>query len=153
MGLTAFTPKTDTVKIPSGGEFVVRGLALEDFTTLLRGHYEPLSALFDKYVAEAAALKVDMAQTGGKMGLADIKGVVISAMDQAPALIGDVIARATDEHDNPHIARLLPLGVQIDAMDKVIALTLEAEGGLEKLVETVSRLAGTLTGLTPSRSP
>ncbi len=152
MSLTAFEPKTEMVELPGGGSFAVRGLSLEDFTVLLRAHYEPISTLFDRYVAESAAEAVDQKETGGVMGLGDVRGVVLEALEHAPGLIGDVIARAAEETENPHRARLLPMGVQIDAIEKVIRLTLEAEGGLEKLVETVSRLAGSLTELTANRS-
>lgn len=152
MGLSAFTPKTEKVLLPDG-EFVVRGLSLEDITVLLRHHYEPIRSLFDKYVAEAAATAVDQAVADGEMGLGSIPDVVLEGLEKAPGLIGDVIARAADETENPHLARLLPVGVQIDAIEKVIRLTLEAEGGMEKLVETVSRLAATLTDVAakPSR--
>ncbi len=152
MSLTAFEPKTEIVELPGGGSFAVRGLSLEDFTVLLRAHYEPISTLFDRYVAESAAEAVDQKETGGVMGLGDVRGVVLEALEHAPGLIGDVIARAAGETENPHRARLLPMGVQIDAIEKVIRLTLDAEGGLEKLVETVSRLAGSLTELTANRS-
>lgn len=151
MGLSAFTPKTDTVQFP-GGEFAVRGLSLEDFTVLLRDYHKPLSALFDRYVAEAALEKAD-ADAGGLLALGDMKGVVLDAVSLAPGLIGDCIARAAGEVENPHLTRTLPLGVQIDAITKVVTLTLEAEGGVEKLLETVSTLAASLPALAPNRSP
>ncbi len=151
-GLTAFTPKTDTVQIPDG-EFAVRGLALEDFTILLRSHYEPMAALFEQYVNEAALEKVDADVSGGVLNLGDMKGVALKGLEMAPALIGDVIARAADETDNPHVARLLPVGTQIEAIGKIVTLTLEAEGGLEKLVETITQLAATLATATVDRSP
>lgn len=147
MGLSAFTPKTDEVEFP-GGKFAVRGLSLEDFTVLLRKHYEPMESIFNKYVTEAAIEAVDAATNGeNKIGLDDVRGVILEALEVAPALIGDVIARAADEAENPHMARLLPAGVQIDAIGKIVTLTLEAEGGLEKLIETVTKLVGSLTKL------
>lgn len=154
MGLTAFTPKTETVDLPDGGKFAVRGLSLEDFTVLLRSHYKAVKSIFDRYVTEAAIEAMDQAENGDQpLGLSDLHGVVLEALEAAPGLVGDVIARGADETDNPHVARLLPLGVQIDAVEKIVRLTLEAEGGVEKLVESVSRLAGSLTELTASRSP
>lgn len=152
MGLKAFTPKTETVKFP-GGEFAVRGLSLEDFAILIRSHYEPMSALFEKYVDQAAIARATAQVTKAGMELGDVRTVVLDGLQMAPALIGDAIARATDETENPHLARLLPVGTQIDAIEKIIRLTLEAEGGLEKLVETVLRVAGSLTDLSANRSP
>lgn len=149
-GLSAFTPQTKKVEFP-GGHVAVRGLALEDFTILIREHYLPMVALFERYVGEASLARIDN-ETGGGLGLADMKGVVMDALDTAPALIGDVIARAADEHENPHMARLLPMAVQIDAIGKIVALTLEAEGGMEKLMGTVNNLLASLSVATANRS-
>ena len=149
MGIN-FTPDTKTVEYP-GGEFAVRGLSLEDFTVLIREHYQPMAALFDRYVAEAVLEKAD-ADSGGTLGLGDMQNVVLEALEVAPALIGDVIARGADETENPAVCRLLPAGVQIDAIGKIVTLTLAAEGGMEKLVETVSRLTTTLATVVESRS-
>jgi len=152
MGLSGFKPKTEMVKFP-GGEFAVRGLAAEDFTVLIRDHHKPMEALFDQYVSEAALQKVDIDTTGGLLKLGDMRGVILSSLEAAPAFIGDVIARAADETENPHIARLLPMGVQNDAIGKIVTLTLEAEGGLEKLMETVTELATGRVSAVASRSP
>lgn len=152
MGLSGYTPKTEKVEFP-GGEFAVRGLAPEDFTILLREHYAPMAALFDRYIGEAALEKVSADVTGGRLKLGDMRDVVLAAFDQAPALMGDVIARAADETENPKLARTLPSGVQIDAIGKIVTLTLEAEGGLEKLMETVSMVAANLVSVVANRSP
>lgn len=151
-GLTAFVPEIENVEIP-GGVFTVRGLAPEDFAVLLRAHHKPMSLLFDRYVNEAALEKVDGDTTGGLLNLGDMKDVVLEAAELAPALMGDVIARAADEHENPHMARLLPFGVQIDALGKILDLTLRAEGGMEKLVETVSAIATSLASAVANPSP
>jgi hypothetical protein len=149
-GLSAFTPKTQTIEIP-GGQAVVRGLALEDFAVLMRDHHAPMAALFDRYVGEASLERLD-AESGAGLGLADMGSVILEAFEYAPALIGDVIARATGETENPHMARLLPVGVQINAVGEIVRLTLEAEGGLEKLVGTISMLAASLKTAVGDRS-
>jgi hypothetical protein len=152
-GLTAFNPETETVQFP-GGSFTVRGLALDDFSVLLREHYPVMQSLFEEYVREAALNKVDSDVTGGLLGLSDMKSVVLETLRMAPALIGDTIALASDEYDtHRHTARLLPTGIQIEAVGKVVSLTLKAEGGLEKMVETITQLVATLTTAMPDRSP
>lgn len=151
MGIN-FTPKTETVKIPGGESFVVRGLSLEDFAVLLRSHHAPLSALFDQYVSEAALESVDEAM-GANLNIGDVKGVILEALEHAPALVGDAIARGADETENPHLARTLPIGVQADAVSKIVTLTLEAEGGMEKLLETVINLVTTMSTAVANRSP
>jgi len=152
MGFGTFTPKTETVEFP-GGKFAVRGLSLEDFTVLLRKYHEPAKALFDRYANEAAIEAVDAATNGTPVGLSNVKDVILEALEVAPGMIADVIARAADETERPEIARLLPLGVQLDAVQKIVALTLEAEGGVEKLTESVMKLAGTLADMNAARSP
>ena len=152
MGLTAFIPATEKVALPGGGEFAVRGLSLEDFTVLLRDHYDPMEAIFQRYINEVALEKVDRDIMDGTLGLADMRTVVLDALREAPGLIGDVIARAADETENPHIARLLPVGVQIEAVQKIVTLTLQAEGGLEKLIETATTAWTTMAGVVQGRS-
>ena len=90
---------------------------------------------------------------GTGLNIGDVKGVVMEALQHAPALIGDVIARAADETEHPERARLLPAGVQIDAITKIVTLTLEAEGGMEKLLETVINLVTTMSTAVANRSP
>lgn len=152
MGFGTFTPKTEMVQFP-GGEFAVRGLSLEDFTVLLRKHYEPAKAIFDRYVNEAAIEAVDSATNGTPIGLSRVQDVVMEALEVAPALLADVIARAADETERPEMARYLPMGVQVDAVEKIVRLTLEAEGGVEKLAESVRKLVGSLADLNTTRSP
>ncbi|MFU1607320.1 hypothetical protein ACM25O_13125 [Sulfitobacter pontiacus] len=149
-GLSAFNPAIQQVAFP-GGSFTVRGLALEDFTVLLRNHYEPMLVLFERYVGEAGLERLDRESDLG-LNLGDMRSVVMEALDTAPALLGDVIARASDETENPHIARLLPMGVQIDAIGKIVTLTLEAEGGMEKLMGTINMLTASLSTAVKSRS-
>lgn len=150
-GLSGFIPATDDVTYP-GGKFAVRGLSLEDFTVLIRSHYPPMVSLFEKYIGEAGMERLDVA-VGGGLKLGDMEGVVLDALDTAPALIGDVIARASGETENPHIARTLPMGVQIDAIGKIVKLTLEAEGGMEKLMGTINLLTTSLSTAAGTRSP
>lgn len=151
-GLSTYTPATETVALPGGGDFAVRGLSLEDFTILLRSHYDTLEQLFDQYLTEAALEQVDKDATDGALGLGDMKGILMEALSKAPALVGDVIARAADEPENGHRARLLPIGTQIEAVQKIVTLTLEAEGGMEKLFETAKTAWTSLAGLVPGRS-
>jgi len=150
MDLKSFKPATQDVAIP-GGSFAVRGLALEDFTILLRQYYEPMSALFDQYLSEAALAKMDK-DTDNALGLADMQSVVMNALVVAPGLIGDTIARAADMDGDTHTPRLLPLGIQIEAITKIVTLTLEAEGGVEKMIETVSTLATSLSTVVANRA-
>lgn len=146
MSLSSFKPQTEAVKFP-GGEFAVRGLALEDITVLLRDHFTTVSALWDKYVNEAAIDAVGQAAPETAAGLADYGSVITEALDIAPSLMADVIALAAGEPDQAAAARTLPTGVQLDAIEKVVRLTLEAEGGMGKFLETVNKITGSLADL------
>lgn len=145
-----YTPATQSVQYP-GGEFAVRGLSPEDIGVLLAAHYEALANLFDTYVTESAIQSLGNDVSRGQLNLGNVGEVIGRVMATAPTLIADVIARAAGEEDS-RVVRLLPLTVQIDAVEKIIRLTLEAEGGLEKLVETVTRIAGVLALASADRS-
>lgn len=150
MGLRDYAPAVETIDLPNGDSFVVRGLSLNDITALVRDHYDMAAALFDKYVAAASSEAVDTA-----IGIKDgnhVRDAVLDALKAAPGLLSDTIAHAADEPDMAGNVARLPLGVQIEAVEAVIRLTLEAEGGLEKLIGTVEKLAGSVAGLTVDRS-
>lgn len=150
-GLAGYTPKTEKVEYP-GGDFTVRGLSPDDFVSLMAEHNEIMSALFDKFINESAIQKAGLELTGGKLKLADMQNVVQEAVKAAPPLMADIIAHGAGEPSLAPTARLLPTGSQIDALTKIANLTLEAEGGMEKLVETVSTLAASLASVVANRS-
>lgn len=151
MSLRGFKPLTETVALPDGETFSVRGLSLEDISILLRHHYEPIRVLFDRYVGAASAEAVTQTLGAEDVG-PGLEDVFRDALSMAPGLLADAIALGADEPDLADAARKLPVGVQIDAVEKVITLTLKAEGGVEKLTETVTRLANGLTSLNVDRS-
>jgi hypothetical protein len=152
MGLRDFAPATETIQLPGGDTFVVRGLALEDITVLLRSHYDTAAKLFDKYVNAAATDAANAALPEADFGSGGMRSVALEALQEAPTLIADVIAQAADEPELAPLVKRLPLGTQIEAAEAVIRLTLEAEGGLEKLIETVNKLTSSLAGLGDDRS-
>jgi len=150
-GLAGYTPKTETVEFP-GGAFTVRGLSADDFVTLMASHNAIMSTLFDRFVTESAVQKAGLELTGGKLKLGDMGNVVQEAVKMAPPLMADVIAHGAGEPELAKTARLLPTGCQIDALTKIMNLTLEAEGGMEKLVEMVATLANSLASAVAHRS-
>lgn len=152
MGLRDFTPKTETVSLPGDDSFVVRGLALEDITVLVGAYYDTAAKLFDKYVSEAAVDTANAALPSANFGEGNMRGVVRDALKEAPAMLAEVIARAAGEPDLAPQVRLLPLGTQVAATEAIIRLTLEAEGGMEKLVETINKVSSSLAGLGEDRS-
>lgn len=147
MALTDFTPITDEVKVSDGVSFAVRGLSFDDISTLVQSHYDPLSRLFDEYIAEGIAAAVIETEND------ELSQVVLGVMKQAPGLIADVIALAADERDEVDRIKRLTIGVQIDAIQKTLVLTLQAEGGLGKLVETITGLVQGLKAISTEDRP
>ena len=91
--------------------------------------------------------------TGTSLDTSALKDVILDGIEKAPAIFAEVIARAADEPDLAPQARLLPLGVQVEAIGEIVRLTLKAEGGVEKFSETVTKLARSLSGLVGGRAP
>lgn len=152
MGLKDYAPATEEIQLPDGSTFSVRGLALQDITVLLRSHHETAERLFNKYVSEAAMDAASAASPNVDFGASDMRGVILDVLDAAPAMLSDVIAQAAEEPELSGLVARLPLGVQIEATEAIVRLTLEAEGGMEKLVETVNKLTTSLAGLEQDRS-
>lgn len=147
-----YVAPTETVALPDGSKFTVRGLSPEDVGVLVRNYYDALNDLFNTYVKTAA--KASASNEAPKVAPpADIAPIVLNLSETAPRLVAHAIALAAEEPDVDK-AKQLGLGIQIDAITKVLRLTLEAEGGLEKLMESVSRLADSAAGgLRAGRSP
>ena len=152
MGLASFNPATETVAIPGGDTIAVRALSPEDIAVIVRSHYTVCRQLFDRFVREAAMDAVDQKVSGGLLGLGDLQDVLMEVLEKAPGLFADLIARGCGEPHLAHQARLLPLRVQQEAVEKIVTLTLTAEGGMEKLVEAVVKLVGSMASLTTDRS-
>lgn len=131
-----------SLKVPfKGGSFEVRGLSLSDVTVIVSIHREKLNEILGAYTA-----------SGGNLTTLDAEEslpFLIDVVQLAPAVVAHIIAQAEVRPDGepPQIAGALrlPVDVQIDAIEKVLKLTFETEGGLGKVMETVIRA---FTGLT-----
>ena len=127
---------TEEVKFPNGASFSVRGLSLEDVAAVVRIHGEAVQGFFLKYSGQRERLQ----QTGvAEAGLALLQG--------APALAAYLIATAADEPELTAKVQKFPMGVQMDALEKIAKLTFDAAGGPKKFFEAVVRLLQGTTGL------
>ncbi|MDR7062014.1 MULTISPECIES: hypothetical protein [unclassified Sphingopyxis] len=122
--------KRETVKT-AGGDFTVGPLTASDILAIYVAHRGGLQSIFDAYKS-------------GK----DPAGIIIDIIATFPDIAAEVIARAADgdECDEATIttARTLDFGAQLDAIEKVGALTVSSVGGLGNLAALVERLAGSL---------
>lgn len=138
MGLN-FTLPTEKVVFP-GGDLTVRGLSLEDVTTLVRHHGAALSGLFATITAAKS----------GEVDLDNMTAMASALATAAPRAAAEAIAIAADEPDKVDLAGQLNLTVQIEALEKIGALTFTSEGGIKKVLETVIRVAQGTAGAVKS---
>lgn len=133
MGLADYQPETRVIEL-KGGSFVVKGLSLVEFTTLVRYHLPDLEAIFD-LVTSAVEGKVDLTEE-------DLTKIAISLSEQAPGLVANLIALSAGEADEKGIASAarLPFPVQIKTLISIAELTFDEVGGVKKAWESVAGL-------------
>ena len=118
-------------KVPShefnlkGGSFIVKGLSLEDVTSLVQHHLPDLEALYDLFTKSADVMSEDF------------RPLVVSLVTQAPGFAANVIALAAGEPDKAKAAATLPFPVQVDVLLKVGDLTFLEVGGVKKALESI----------------
>lgn len=130
----------ETLIIPSEtvtvGEqtLTVYGLGLPHITYIVRHHRQVLADLYVKAI------------TGELPG--SVEEIAMGIMDDFAPLAGLVIACGVGEPEQASKAAQLGFAVQVDALEKISKLTLEGEGGLEKLMESVTRALAATAKLT-----
>lgn len=132
MSLKNFVVPKVSVEVP-GTDFTldVRGLSLNDMTTLVNGHRDMMVKLFARFVANKGA-DLDDSDMG------DIAGELLS---EAPVLVAHAIALSAGLADERDEVANLSFAVQIEAIERIFELTFGREGGTKKFVETVIRLS------------
>lgn len=141
MSWADYQPPTAEVPLGGGAKGRVRGLNVDDLSTLLSTHLEPIAQATALY----AASKKDVYTT------ANLHAFVISVARQFPTLVSEVISLAADE---PSLReKKIAMGVQIAAMNEIVRLTLEELGGLGNLSLVVANLAKGALSEYPMRGP
>lgn len=128
MGLRDYKLPTETVKGP-GGEFTVRGLSLSDVSNLLRLHGEALEGVYLEKIVNSE----DDPEAFNMAALAR------AVMEAAPMAVAQAIAQAADEPDLASTVGRMPIPVQMDAIEKVLALTFHTEDDVKNVVGAVLR--------------
>lgn len=131
MSLADYQPSRATVEF-RGGSLNVRGLSLDDVTHLIRHHLDDLDQIIAMY---GDGVDTQMASVATAQ-------YALKLVREAPGLVANVIALASDEPDHAEKARMLPLPVQVDVLKEVGRLTFEEAGGLKKFVESLTTLLG-----------
>lgn len=145
MGLRNLRLPSSDVAVPGGDSFSVRGLSLQDISIIVRHHGAAMTLLFDRFIK----------QSGDGLPPADMAAMGRALLEIAPDAAAEMIALSAGEPEAIDVVRMLPLPVQVDALDKLMGHTFETEQDLKKVVETVIRAATGTTGLINSlnRSP
>lgn len=145
-----FSVPRATVELGEGESLSLRGFSFEDALGLYYRHAGELAALFDHFAkgGEAAIEADDVRQLGGTL------------LARAPALIAEVIAVASGEDaDGEDFAdvvadfRHMPAGPQLDALQKVHALTFTSDMPPGKFAAVVLGMAQSATAILPARLP
>lgn len=125
-------PKVD-VEVTPGSSFAVRGLSTADIEHLVRTHGTELRELFTQYMSG------DLKKIKATQMLPILKDVVA----KVPALVVDVIALGADaDAEDIKVLKKLSSGVQLTALSKIAGMTLNVEGDLGNVLETVIQLLG-----------
>jgi len=144
MGPVVVIP-TEKVQVPGGGEFAVRGMSLNDALQLYYRHAGQLSDLFDQF---AGKVKAKEAVAEGEVLQAGVQ--MIGA---TPLLMAEIIALSMDadptdvEGFTACVQNLLrlSLGVQMDALQKIGALTFTSDMPPGKFLSLVLATAQSAT--------
>lgn len=140
MSLKSLTLPTRTVKTP-GGDLVVRGLSLDSVLGLVNRHGKMLGLMFQQYAGISDEQQRAVAAVQVAQGL----------LQEAPELGAEIIVLGAgdslDDPENLKLARSLPAGVQIQALNDIAEMTFEAEGGLGNVVRLVLKAAQGTTSL------
>ncbi len=132
---------TQTVEVPGGETITVRGLDFNVVSLVYQRNSQGAEDLFQS-VRESGQVSSE--------ALAGLGAILIKS---APGIVADLITAAADadldDPDDIAFARRLPIGVQVDALDKIAFLTF-GEGGLGKLIATVIKAATETQGLVAS---
>lgn len=141
MSLKSYLVPTRDQKLPDGSTFAVRGVTPADITMLMMRHKETVIMLFQKEI---------MNTKNPSFTVDDINRLGASVMTNAPIILAELIALASDEGlEVAATVTKLPLSVQVLALNDILELTMTNEGGGKKLVETVlttiAKVVGSLT--------
>lgn len=137
--LKDFEIPRSAVPVGRGKQIMVRGLSADDLTFLISLHHGPIVRAIKQY----QETREHILQNGR---LADYLMILIRDF---PDLVAEVISAATDSLDDTTraIAKKLPIGVQITALNEITKLSMEEVGGLKNLLaEMRARIESAASG-------
>lgn len=140
MGLASYLPLRDSMDVVGEGgttTLVLYGLEAHHIAFLAQEHSSALGALYDSAIA-------------GEITSERVPLVLETLLDEAPRLVAAVIAFGCREPEAMGQAASLPIGAQVEAVEKIVRLTLAGDTGGKKVLAIVNQLAEAMVAL---RSP
>lgn len=139
MGLKDLKIPTVDVLVSEGNSFPVRGLSSLDIEYLVRKHGSDLKELWDEFLEN----KVDLS----KLEVGQILPIIKQVIGRVPSAMIDLIGLAADADEEDLVTLTkLPVGVQVEAVSRVLAITLNTDGDWSKTMETVMKMLGGANG-------
>lgn len=145
MALKDILPALEEKVVFANGEFSVRGLSLFDVTQIMTFHQETLRDIGENFVAFNEG---DIRLLNPGLGADFTTALIRFSPTIAAHIIAQAEVRPDDEPPAFAVAIKLPFDVQVDALNKIIKLTFQTEGGAKKVMETV---AAAFTGIVKLR--
>lgn len=105
--------------------FKLQGLGLPEIAHVVRLHYGAMAPIYD--LAASGQLP------------ADATSIAIRMAEDFVPVASAIIACGMRKANSIDKVAQLPFAVQVDALDKIIRLTLDTEGGLGKVLEIVTQ--------------
>lgn len=131
----------ETVEVDAEQSFQVRGVSLADVTILFRTYTDEMIQLYDEFDRQRVP--------GTTVTSQFVSELAMSALKEVPELIFAVCAVAADEPEAVGTFKQLRTSVQIDAITKVVKLSITSEAELKKVQEAVTLLIQKVTHLMP----
>lgn len=142
MALRNYKPKTDIIHTGEE-ETTVRGLNITDVSILADAHWLRMKAVYDFYASEPNNLTIDE----------KVNRTILECLRISPDLAGGIIALACGEPDEVEAAKSLPFTTQVDALVKIMTLTLEESGGLGNFSAVLRQVAGAVKAAVSMNAP
>lgn len=128
--LADFTPERVPVMHKGKPLMEVRGLNLEDISSLVARHMNDLRQLAGMYDEAKEEIFSTMMRDG----------FMLRVVMEVPTVASTIIALAADAPDSTEQIRTLPLAIQLLAMSEITRLTLEDVGGPKGLTALIRTL-------------
>lgn len=131
MALKDYFVKQEVVPIAGTNlDFTVKAVSLMDILVIFNSkqRMDRMKVLFDEAEKAGLTKEPNIAEIGKFM------------LENGPDVLSEIVASAAGEPDQAHRFLSLPISTQIDALNKVVNLTFEAEGGVKKFGESVVAL-------------